>query len=215
MAISKRLQGILDFVENATTLADIGTDHAFLPIEACTKNICSRAIACDLNKGPLEIANINIKAANLTHRIETRLGNGLLPLNINEADVITISGMGSHVMWSILESQPEKAKSARVLVLQPQHDYLENFRMSLHGGGYEILDETLIYEDSRFYVIMKVSHTGKISTWTDREYFVGKFLTNSPFFSEYLDYHRSKIARFIDNCDNQSRELAKMRLQNL
>jgi len=215
MAVSKRLQAMLNFVGQANVLADIGTDHAYLPIEACLADICHRAIACDLNKGPLETADANINAAGLTHRIETRLGNGLAPLNINEADVITISGMGSHVMWNILQTHPEIAKSTKYLILQPQHDYLENFRKNLHATGYEIFNEALVYEDSRFYVIMQVSHTGRIFAWTPHEYFLGKFLTNSPFFPKYVEYHRNKIARFISNCDTATRETAETRLKML
>ena len=218
MALSLRLQAILEYASGCNVLADIGTDHAYLPIEACKTNACNRAIACDLNKGPLEIAAANIKAAGLHRRIETRLGNGLAPLGINEADCISISGMGSTTMWDILQDEPCKAKTAKRLILQPQHDYLDVFRKNLHGAGYNIEAEELVYEDSRFYVVLTASYVGvgEVAAWTEREYFIGKFLHDSPHFGEYLAYHRSKIARYIHVVgDSGVRELGETRLAML
>jgi len=216
MALSLRLQAILDYARGCETLADIGTDHAYLPIEAVLTGACKRAIACDLNKGPLEIAAANIQAAELAGCIETRLGNGLMPIAENEADCICISGMGSTTMWDILQDGASKAKAATRLVLQPQHDYLDTFRKNLHGAGYEINAETLIFEDSRFYVIMLARYVGvgEAATWSEREYFVGKYLYENPFFEEYLAYHRNKIARYIDAVsDGDSRALAEKRVE--
>ena len=215
MALSLRLQAILDYAHGCETLADIGTDHAYLPIEACKTGACARAIACDLNKGPLEVAAANIKAAGFCHRIETRLGNGLTPLMENEADCISISGMGSTTMWDILQDEPGKAKSARRLILQPQHDYLDTFRKNLHSTGYNIEAEKLVFEDSRFYVILAAAYVGvgEVVVWTEQEYFIGKFLHDSPHFGDYLEYHKSKIARYIQAVsDSGVREVAEARM---
>ena len=215
MALSLRLQAILDYAYGCKTLADIGTDHAYLPIEAVATGACQRAIACDLNKGPLEIAAANIKEAGFCDQIETRLGNGLTPLWENEADCISISGMGSTTMWDILLAEPDKAKSANRLILQPQHDYLDIFRKNLHNAGYKIDAEKLVLEDSRFYVILLAAYVGvgEITLWSEKEYFVGKYLHESPYFEEYLEYHRNKIARYIDAVsDSAARELAETRL---
>lgn len=216
MALSLRLQAVLDYARGCKILADIGTDHAYLPIEAVATGACQRAIACDLNKGPLEIAATNIKEAGFCDQIETRLGNGLTPLWENEADCISISGMGSTTMWNILLAEPNKAQSANSLILQPQHDYLDIFRKNLHGVGYKIESEKLVLEDSRFYVILLATYVGvgEVAPWSAKEYFFGKYLNESPHFEEYLEYHRNKIARYIDAVsDSQTRELAATRLE--
>ena len=212
--VSQRLQAVLELTKNSSTLADIGTDHAYLPILACKNGFCKKAIACDINKGPLEIAAANIKEAGLSNYIETRLGNGLAPLNENEADCVVISGMGGMRIWNILQNEPQKAKFAKKIILQPQHD-LEELRKNLHNAGYNITDEKLVREDSRFYVVLVASYTNEeIAHWTAREYFLGKYLCESPDFWEYLHYNKSKIGRYIQSVSGyDTRQLAETRLK--
>jgi len=214
MSLSLRLQAILNLINSCEVLADIGTDHAYLPIEAVNVGFCKKAIACDINTGPLEIATANIKAAGLSNHITTRLGDGLAPLKENEADCIVISGMGGMGIWNILQAEQAKAQYAKKLILQPQHD-LEALRKKLHSSGYSITDERLIREDSRFYVILAATYTGEISTWTAQEYFLGKHLMapTNPDFLLYLQYHQDKIARYIQSInDSSARQTAELRL---
>jgi len=213
MAVSLRLQAVLDFVQDSNVLADIGTDHAYLPIEACKANFCNTAIACDINKGPLNIADSNIRAAGLAGRIQTRLGDGLVPLMQNEADCVAICGMGGMRIWNILQAEPEKAKFAKKIILQPQHD-LEELRKNLHSAGYNISAEKLVMEDGRFYVILLAEYFGEVEVWTQQEYFLGKFLQESPHFTEYLQQHREKIGRYIQSVrDCAARQIAKTKLE--
>jgi len=213
MMLSKRLHTVLGQVGSCDVLADIGTDHAYLPIEACNANICKTAVACDVNQGPLQSAQANIKEAGHTGRIETRLGNGLEPLNKNEADCIVISGMGGMRIWDILQQDPNKARYASKLILQPQHD-LEALRRKLHSAGFEITDEKLVLEDARFYVILQAAYTGKITTWKNHEYFLGKFLTYEPFFAQYLQYNHEKISRYIQSInDCDAKQQAEQRMK--
>jgi len=212
MALSLRLQAVLGLVKGSEILADIGTDHAYLPIEAVRGSFCKKAIACDINKGPLEIAAANIRAVGLSCQIETRLGDGLKPLMDNEADCAVISGMGGMRIWSILQAEPAKVQYAKKLILQPQQN-LEELRKLLHGAGYDISTEKLVYEDSRFYVILLATYTGNVLTWTEQEYFLGKYLQESPGYSLYLQYQKDKIARYIQSIkDDEDREIAEMRL---
>jgi len=212
MVLSRRLMTVLDLVRKCEILADIGTDHGFLPIEACNMWLCEKAISCDINKGPLEVAKANIAAAGLSQRIETRLGDGLRPLGDNEADCIVISGMGGMRIWSILQAEPKKASFAKKLVLGPQHNIPE-LRKNLHGMRYEIFEEKLVYEDSRFYVILAAAHTGKVKAWTEQEYYLGKYLHNSENFVKYLRYHEEQITGYIDSLNHHnSRQLAEKRL---
>lgn len=203
MALSLRLQAILDLVQGSQVLADIGTDHALLPIEAMRRGFCKKAIACDINKGPLDIAAANISGAGFAAQIETRLGDGLQPIRPMEADCVVISGMGGTRIWHILQSEPTKAQYAQRLILQPQHN-LETLRKNLHAEGYAIETEKLICEDRRFYVILLARYTGAVTPWAPQEYFLGKDIAQSPLFPAYLEYHQEKISRYIQSVKDEN-----------
>ena len=102
-----RIQKIADMINKGVVLADIGTDHAFLPILAIKHKKVKKAYACDIAKGPLEIAKRNIQAENLDGQIETILSNGFehVPLDV---DVVVIAGMGYYTAKDILEAAGEK-----------------------------------------------------------------------------------------------------------
>lgn len=215
MALSLRLQAVLDLVRGSQTkvLADIGTDHAYLPIEAVRAGFCQKAIACDINKGPLDIAAANINGAGLAGLVETRLGNGLAPVKLNEADCVVIAGMGGMRIWNILQDAPEKAQFAKKLILQPQQS-IDALRKNLHQAGYKISAEPLIYEDGRFYTILVAHYTGQVVPWTAPEYFIGKHTTQSPHFTAYLQYLQDKIARYIMSIkDPEHRQAEETKLQ--
>ena len=212
MALSRRLAAVLGLVDECEILADIGTDHGLLPIEACNLNLCTRAIACDIGRKPLDVARANIAAAGLSHRIETRLGDGLRPLHIGEADCVVISGMGGMRIWSILHDELEKVKTANRLILGPQHNIPE-LRKNLHGMGCEIFAEKLVYEDSHFYTILAARYAENVEPWTDEEYFLGKHLGDSADYVGYLQYHRELIFSYVGSVSHpNSRQLAEMRL---
>ena len=101
MILSPRLLKIAKCID-CDTLADIGTDHGYIPIFAMNNGLCKKAIACDINKGPLLSAKENIELYNLSDKIETRLSNGLLSLSPMEADTIVIAVMGGLLIRDIL-----------------------------------------------------------------------------------------------------------------
>ncbi|MDR1664352.1 MAG: class I SAM-dependent methyltransferase [Clostridiales bacterium] len=154
--LSERLQAVLGFVRGKT-LADIGADHAYIPIAACQSGLCETAIACDIKPGPLGKAAENIKAYNLESRIQTRLGAGLTPLHTGEADCIVIAGMGGMNIIEILTASLETAKAAKRLVLQPQRD-LPKVKAALSAMGFLIEDEKTAREGDRFYPVVAARH---------------------------------------------------------
>ena len=103
MNLSKRLERLTDFVSEGNILADIGTDHAFVPIYLVSENKVPTAIAMDINEGPLEKANRNIRSKSLENKIKIRLSNGLDKLEAYEADTILIAGMGGELIVDILK----------------------------------------------------------------------------------------------------------------
>jgi len=215
VALSPRLRAVLNCVAETPCkiLADIGTDHAYLPIEAVRTHACERAIACDIVPGPLDIAKKNILAAGLSEKIETRLGNGLQPISPNEPDCIAITGMGGKNIEEIISAAHEKIGNAR-LILSPQHD-LEDLRRFLHKNLYSILNEKLVREEiknrSRFYVILTAQRANNVTPYTDSEYFTGRI--SCPDFPEYLREMHLKITKYIGSIsDVNARELAEKRL---
>lgn len=151
--ITERLQCILNYV-SSEVIADIGTDHAYIPIELVKKNRVKRAIAADINEGPLKIAQKNIKSEGLSDRIETRLGSGISVLKKSEAGQIIIAGMGGELIEFIIKSDIEIAKGSELL-LQPMNNQYE-LRKFLMYNGFKIIDEDIAVEGFKVYNIMRV-----------------------------------------------------------
>lgn len=159
MKLSPRLQAIADSIKSCTILADIGTDHAYIPIYLALEGCIDHAIAADINKGPLEIAQKGIQQYRLDDKIETRLGSGLTVLKPHEAEAIVIAGMGGMLIAEIIEASKDVAMSAKDLVLQPMQDS-GKLRKYLLEQGFEIIDEELAKEDRKIYEILWVKYTG-------------------------------------------------------
>ncbi|MCL2014715.1 MAG: class I SAM-dependent methyltransferase [Defluviitaleaceae bacterium] len=160
MRFSQRLKAIFSLVDG-DILADIGTDHAFLPINACRANIVKRAIACDVSSGPLKIAAQNIQQYDLSDKIDVRLGFGLQPLQPNEADCIVIAGLGGINIIQILEQlqiQPLLLKNS--LILQPQRD-LAAVKLFLAKLNIPITAEITAHDRNREYPIIKAQKQPK------------------------------------------------------
>ncbi|QHW30418.1 SAM-dependent methyltransferase [Paenibacillus rhizovicinus] len=153
--LSKRLQTIADQVTAGARTADIGSDHALLPVYLLQCGKCPSAIAGELNEGPFQAARRQIAEAGLTKAIEARQGNGLGVLKPGEADTITIAGMGGALMADILESGRLAGKLAgvRELVLQPNVGE-EIVRKWLVEHGFVLQDETLLEEDGKMYEVL-------------------------------------------------------------
>ena len=101
--LSGRLQAIADLVTCRTVLADVGTDHAHLPVWLCETGKIKSAIAMDVRRGPLLRAEESIRLAGLEDRIRLRLSDGLEQLRAGEADSIVIAGMGGILIRTILQ----------------------------------------------------------------------------------------------------------------
>lgn len=152
--ITPRLECIITHV-NAHIAADIGCDHAYVPIRLINDKRAKYVIAADLNEGPLNIARGNIEKYGLQDKIETRLGEGLSIINPREADTIIIAGMGGEIIESIIRNSLETAQSAR-LVLQPMNSQYE-LRKYLILNGFKIINEDIAVEGFKVYNILEAS----------------------------------------------------------
>ena len=153
MDVSKRIEFIIENLDKVDTIADIGTDHGYVPLIALEREICNKAIACDINKDPLDKAKLNAILEGAGDELEFRLGGGFEPLNINEANEVVIAGMGGNLIRDILEADIEKVKSVDCLVLVPAQNP-EVLREYLYNNNYEIIKEDLCFDEEEKYEIV-------------------------------------------------------------
>ena len=173
MQLSKRLSSVAWMVTVGNCLADVGTDHGYVPIYLYERNRIPRAIAMDVNKGPLERAKVHIEEYGFQEAIKTRLSDGLAALNAGEADSVVIAGMGGPLMIRILSAYPEVTASLKELILQPQSEISE-VRIWLYEQGYEIVEEHMVYEDGKYYPMFKAVKTSEGKKLSDLEYKFGR-----------------------------------------
>lgn len=187
MNLSKRLEAVASLVSSGHTLADIGTDHGYIPIYLIETGRIPRAVAMDINRGPLKKAKENILSHNLEQVIETRLSDGLAKLLPGEADTVLIAGMGGSLMSRILSDGRKVLKSVSELVLQPQSE-IGAFRHFLHENGYKIADEKMLIDDGKYYVMFKAVR-GSECYASEAEYTYGSILLHQkhPVLYEYIE----------------------------
>ena len=155
MNLSKRLETVASFVPRGSNLADIGTDHGYVPIFLAEQGVIGRALAMDVRKGPLMRAEEHIRAHGLTYKIDVRLSDGLEKLAPGEADCVVIAGMGGELMIHILEEGRLLWGSVQYWVLSP-HSEPGKVRKFLERESFSIVRETMIKEDGKYYTVMGI-----------------------------------------------------------
>lgn len=167
-----RLEAAAELVRPGAYVADIGTDHAYLPIYLVGRGIASRAVASDINRGPLERAASNIRAAGLSDRISLLLTDGVDGLfGLGVTDYL-ICGMGGELIASVTEA-PFLRDPSVLLILQPMTKP-EILRKSLLDRGFSIKDERLAEEAGRIYQIFSAAFTGVTEKYSDAELLLGR-----------------------------------------
>jgi tRNA (adenine22-N1)-methyltransferase len=169
MHLSPRLQAITDLLLPEKKLADIGTDHAYIPSFAVMTGLVPTAIASDINSDPVRAALETIKRLGLSTKIEVRLGPGLRVLSVDEVEQIVVAGMGGNTICDILGVLPAVAKRAARLVLQPMIRVAET-RAWVTKNGYKILDEKMAEEDRHLYCVMALEPGQQSLTPIECEY---------------------------------------------
>lgn len=159
--ISDRLKTAASLIREGAVLADVGTDHGYVPIYLLEQKKIKSAIAMDINKGPLERAREHIHLYGMDAYIQTRLSDGVAALEKGEADSILVAGMGGGLVMHILEEGKDICQAAGELILQPQSE-LCSVRDYLAKNGYMIDAERMVFEDGKYYPMMRVHYqTGK------------------------------------------------------
>lgn len=198
MQLSKRLQAVADMVGEADCLADVGTDHGYVPIYLAEKGKIQRAIAMDINPGPLMRAQEHIRAHALTERIETRLSDGVKELIKGEADAVVVAGMGGALTIRILTEGRQVLEGVNTIVLQPQSE-IASVRKYLYENGYFIESENMVLDEGKYYPMMRARRGWK-QGWEKTEYAYGKYLieNRSPVLASFLDKEETACQQVLE-----------------
>lgn len=202
MELSKRLNAVACLVTPGNRLADVGTDHGYIPIYLTEERKVPHAIAMDVNKGPLVGAREHIQEAGLSEKIETRLSDGMKMLHPGEVDTVVIAGMGGALTILLLEDGKNVADQLKELVLQPQSE-LGRVRSWLQEHGYCIADEDMVLEDGKYYPMMRVVH-GSMEPLREIEALYGPVLLKKKHscLKEYLCWEKGIKENVLEQLKN-------------
>ena len=191
--ISKRLELVASFVPQGAILLDVGSDHAYLPIELVERGQIEGAIAGEVVEGPYQSAVKNVEAHGLKEKIQVRLANGLAAFEeTDQVSVITIAGMGGRLIARILEEGSDKLANVERLILQPNNRE-DDLRIWLQDNGFQIVAESILEEAGKFYEILVVE-TGQMKLSASDVRF-GSFLSKevSPVFVQKWQREADKL----------------------
>lgn len=184
--LTPRLLTAANMVNANRKLADIGTDHAYLPVYLMEQGITHSALACDINPNPLKNAKLTIDKANLSEQIELRLSDGLDNISENEAEEIVIAGMGGLMIADMIERTSWLKNTDKHLILQPM-THAEDVRAALFANGFYIDKEAVCDEGRHVYLILSAYYDGKIREATPLKCTLGQIRSkNSEIAARYV-----------------------------
>ena len=207
--LSRRLSCVASMVTRHEAVYDVGCDHAYLAIHLVSSGIAGKAYACDINPGPLKAAEENINREGYGNRIETVLSNGLhnIPKPLHPSALV-IAGMGGMLILDILREGKDKLDAFDEIIISPQSN-VDMVRERLTDAGLHIHDEDMVYEDGKFYTVIKLGHepceyhfpirdeglTGSDMVFIQNRYGPKLIEKRSPCLKEYLDRERTTLER--------------------
>lgn len=214
--LKRRLQGIYDMVPKSTRLADIGTDHAYVPAALIEGGKAETAIATDLRSAPLKGAQAYLRARGLLSKIELRQGDGLTVLDPGEVDGIIISGLGGGTMVNMLKAGSKVISTLRFVVLAPHNDAYA-IRAFLLRSNLALVDETLIEEEGRFYPILRFAPGDRLAPYRQQAYslyemlYLGPFLLarGGPIMKRYLQKEYEHTVRIREQMERKRASFAQ------
>jgi len=203
MKISNRLKLIASFVDDNSYIIDVGCDHALLDIFLVENKKNVKAIASDINKGPLESAEKNIKKYNLEDKIEIKLGNGITTIN-DEVDTIIISGLGGETIIDILKEDLNRLKNINKMIISPHSD-THLVRKEIVKLGFKIENEIFTYDQKKSYEIIKFIKGKKI--YTEEELFFGpiNLKQKNEYFYKYYRELNNKLKKILKTIPNTNK----------
>ena len=210
LKLSKRLETIYEMVSFNNVVADIGSDHALLPIALVLNGKVTRAYASEVNEGPYEMSVKNIEKYNLSNYIIPVLSDGISEL---EADVncITICGMGGNLISDILDSNKDKLTHVNEIIIQPNNNE-ETARIWLVNNGFDIDDEKIVYEDDVYYEVIKAVRREQERRYSKEELYFGPILlaSKSEEFVAKWNKYKEYLAKVLNQINNPELSNYKM-----
>ena len=215
MELSKRLQAVADLVSEGQIVADVGTDHGYIPIYLLEANKCEQAIAMDVNQGPLLRAKEHIAEHDLTQKIQVKLSDGVQGLSVGECDCVVVAGMGGALAVKIMEEGRAVFKNLKEFVLQPQSE-LAKVRQYLCQNEYCVIAEDMVLEDGKFYPMMKVIN-GLSNPYSQVELCYGRELLaqKHPVLKMFLEKEIQTKEMILRNLESESGEHIENRKKEL
>ena len=210
--LSPRLEMSAGLVPPGARLADIGTDHAYLPAALILRGRIPSAIAADLRPGPLARARQTVREYGLEGRVHFRLCDGLSGISPGEADAAVIAGMGGETIAHILEGAPWARREGIPLILQPMSS-MPDLREWLQKNGWSIAEERLAREGENLYTAL-LARAGEMEPMTPAQLWAGKN-THDPLRGEWLDRLLEKLDRALDGLGRARQEGAAVRRARL
>ncbi len=213
MKLDSRLMAIANLVRKNKVFADIGTDHAYLPVYLVENGIIQKAIAADLRVGPLENAKDAVVSYGFTDQIELRLSDGLDNFKENEVEEIAVAGMGGLLISQFIERTHWLKNENIHLILQPM-THVEELRKVLFDNGF-IIDKEVVSEDGdKLYIILSVYYYNDATSYSDLDLIVGKLPYNNDNLSRkylakiYDKYNKKLIA--LKKAEKECAELEEL-----
>ena len=198
MNLSMRLSAIRDMVPKNSIVADIGTDHGYIPVSLIENKISKKVIGTDVSKGSLDKIIELVNNLDMVRVIEARLGYGLDVIEPNEIDTLIIAGMGGILIKDILEKGRNITKSINTFILQPMVGAKE-LRQYLINNNFKIIEEDLVFEEGKYYEVISAIN-GKSSIKKDIYYELSQLLleNNHPLIGSFIQYKIDKVEKIID-----------------
>ena len=157
--LSPRLLAAAELVREGAFIADVGTDHAYLPIYLCLEGRIRGGVASDINRGPIERAKENIEKYGLSERISTELTDGLCNIEKYSPEDILVLGMGGELIASIIDAAAWTKNPDIRLCLQPM-THAEHLRKYLYENGFTVIDERIVIEGDKIYQVILAQFCG-------------------------------------------------------
>lgn len=213
--LSKRLQNVADMVTKGYIVADIGTDHGYVPIYLIKNGIVPKAYAMDINEGPLKIADKNIRLEGLQDKITTVLSDGMNEMTSEMAESVVIAGMGGDLITDIL-NRGKKIKGIKELVLSP-HKRVDIVRKYLLDNNWKITDENMVIDNNKYYTILKAVPEREESEYDEAELMYGRLLllTKNPVLKQYLEKENKMYEEVLKKVENSKNETINSVMNNL
>lgn len=210
MKLDSRLSAVAGLVRKNSILADIGTDHAYLPVFLIENNVINSAIASDIGKGPLDNARKTVEKYGLTDKIQLRLSDGLKNFQPDEVNEISVAGMGGLLISEFIENTKWLKNDDIHLILQPM-THVEELRKCLFDNGFVIDNEVVAKDGDKLYIVLSAYYYSDKTAYTEMDLIVGRLSYNEDELSkEYLNKIFNKYSKKLTALKKAHKECADL-----